>query len=178
MKLQRLSGVCAAMPFDAISTVSAIRPGRVANLQVAAIPVRQLGGAPQVLLVTTRGQGAWIAPKGWPAGDYPDCESARREAFEEAGLLGRVEPYSLGSYTYWKGAAKKRAYFQVHAFALDVERELRDWPERKVRKRCWFSPETAAKLVSNAELGALILRAAHGVRARVFSPGVPTSPLC
>lgn len=98
--------------------------------------------------------------------DCPDCESARREAFEEAGVLGRIEPHSLGSYTYWKGAAKKRTYFQVHAFALHVEQVLPDWPEKAARKRCWFTPETAAKLVGNAELGLLILAAAYGASGR------------
>lgn len=102
-------------------------------------------------------------PKGWPLGDYPDCESAKREAFEEAGVTGRVETYSLGSFEYWKGRGWKREFFEAHAFALHVEEVLTDWPERTARKRCWFSLQHAANFV-RSDLSALIFEAAYGVR--------------
>jgi 8-oxo-dGTP pyrophosphatase MutT (NUDIX family) len=150
------------MPYDASGSTKVHLRGCVAHLQVAAIPIRSRNEQVQVLLVTTRGRGAWIVPKGWPAGDCLDGESAQREAYEEAGVTGRMVPHSLGAFMYWKRAGKKRTYFQVHAFALRVEMMLLDWPERGTRKRCWFTPENAAKLVSNPELGELILKAAEG----------------
>jgi len=151
------------MPFDALATGPVHKANTIAHVQVAAIPLRWIEGAPQVLLVTTRGRGQWIVPKGWPLGDYPDCESARREAFEEAGVTGRIETYSLGSFEYWKGEGKKRAFFEAHAFALHVDEVLTDWPERKARTRCWFTVQNAANLV-RPDLSALIFEAAYGPR--------------
>jgi len=152
------------MPFDTLQIDFVSKPHQLRHVQVAAIPLLWAGGAPQVLLVTTRGQGRWITPKGWPLGDYPDAASAAREAFEEGGVIGRTEPYSLGSFDYWKGAGKRCVYFEAHAFALYVEEVLDAWPERTSRKRCWFSPETAAHLVGNRALADLILAAAYGRR--------------
>ena len=45
---------------------------------------------------------------------------------------------------------------RVTAFALHVDRVLPDWPERDLRKRAWFSPEVAARLIGNDDLNALI----------------------
>ena len=45
-------------------------------------------GEIRVLLVTTRGRGGWIIPKGWPIRKLTAAASAAREAYEEAGLIG------------------------------------------------------------------------------------------
>jgi len=112
-----------------------------------------------VLLITTRKQRHWIVPKGWAECDSaaPDC--AAREAYEEAGVTGRIEDYSLGTYAYWKQSSQGRLFFHVTAYALHVENVLSDWPERDRRKRAWFSPQVAAKLTGNDELAALIMAA-------------------
>lgn len=91
--------------------------------------------------------------------DYPDAESARREAFEEAGVVGRMDPHSLGAFDYWKTMHRERAYFQAHAFKLHVQDVLNEWPEKAARRRAWFSPVQAAQVVRNPGLGALILEA-------------------
>ncbi|MGD9966346.1 MAG: NUDIX hydrolase [Hyphomonadaceae bacterium] len=136
--------------------------------QVAAIPLRWTGGRPEVLLVTTRTSGRWTVPKGWPVADSLGAECAAREAFEEAGVRGAVEPYSLGTYEYWKSSRQGRVVVQVTAFTLHVDRILQDWPERGERRRTWFSPEVAAKLAGNEQLGVLI-RAASQMRAPALS---------
>lgn len=127
-----------------------------ATSQVAAIPIRRLDGRPEVLLVTTRGTGRWTVPKGWPLADSLGSECAAREAFEEGGVRGHVEPYSLGTFEYWKRTKKSRVYLQVTAFALHVEQVTLDWPERSERKRAWFSPDVASRLINNDDLSVLI----------------------
>jgi 8-oxo-dGTP pyrophosphatase MutT (NUDIX family) len=121
-----------------------------------------------VLLVTTRGAGRWTVPKGWPLADSLGAECAAREAFEEAGVRGRVEPYSLGTFQYWKRTKRGRSFLQVRAFAMHVEDIVWDWPEREERKRAWFTPETACRLAANDELSTLI-REAVNVKAPVFA---------
>jgi 8-oxo-dGTP pyrophosphatase MutT (NUDIX family) len=143
----------------AFDTIKSVTPMSGATSQVAAIPIRWTGARAEILLVTTRTTGRWTVPKGWPLADSLGAECAAREAFEEAGIRGRVEPYSLGIYEYWKRAKAGRVVLQVTAFALHVEDVAWDWPERKERKRAWFSPEVACKLVANDELSVLIKEA-------------------
>lgn len=152
-----------AMPFDLVASGAPHAPLRTLDTQVAAIPIRWVEGRPEVLLITTRGRGQWIVPKGWAMLDCLAGECAAREAFEEAGVGGRVEPFSLGTFAYFKRSKKCRTYFRVTAYALHVERVFADWPERAARKRAWFAPEVAARLTANDELADLI-RAAVAVR--------------
>jgi 8-oxo-dGTP pyrophosphatase MutT (NUDIX family) len=147
------------MQIAASDTSKVLTPMSGATSQVAAIPIRWTGGRAEVLLVTTRATGRWTVPKGWPMADSLGAECAAREAFEEAGVRGHIEPYSLGIYEYWKRAKKGRLFLQVTAFALHVEEVAWDWPERKERRRAWFSVDVACKLVANDDLSALIREA-------------------
>lgn len=132
--------------------------------QVAAIPVRWSGGRAEVMLITTRRSGRWTVPKGWPLVESLASECAAREAFEEAGVRGRIEPFSLGMFEYWKRSKSGRVFLQVTAYALHVEHMANNWPEREERKRAWFLPEVACRLANNEELATLI-RAAVQARA-------------
>jgi 8-oxo-dGTP pyrophosphatase MutT (NUDIX family) len=127
--------------------------------QFAALPLRWLGGRLQVLLITSRETRRWVIPKGWPMADLapPDC--AAREAFEEAGVEGNASTTPLGHYHYEK-RLKNGGYrrCRVEVFALDVTRELDDWPEAGQRGRRWFDLAGAALAVEEAELAALIHR--------------------
>src|SRR3712207_8177674 len=61
--------------------------------QFGALPFRwSSGGSLKVMLVTTRGRKRWMIPKGWPIPGLEPHESAAREAFEEAGLVGDPDP--------------------------------------------------------------------------------------
>ena len=53
---------------------------RPKRLQVAALCYRQKGADKKVLLVTSRGTGRWIIPKGWPMDDLPPAKAAAVEA--------------------------------------------------------------------------------------------------
>jgi ADP-ribose pyrophosphatase YjhB (NUDIX family) len=55
-----------------------------------------------MLLVTTRQTKRWIIPKGWPIKGLRPAKSAAREAFEEAGVRGKVSAKSVGLFTYDK----------------------------------------------------------------------------
>jgi 8-oxo-dGTP pyrophosphatase MutT (NUDIX family) len=56
----------------------------------------------EILLVTTRGTRRWIVPKGWPIKGLRPAKSAAREAFEEAGVTGRIGPKPIGVFAYDK----------------------------------------------------------------------------
>ena len=133
--------------------------GSPAMLQVAALCYRLTDDGPEILLLTTRGGGKWILPKGWPKAEIGAAESALLEAFEEAGIRGRVIGDSIGQYHYTK-SSKKGAKLDCVAVVYEVllTEIVDDFPEKGERKMAWLSPEKAAKRVDNSEL-ADILRA-------------------
>lgn len=150
----------AALPDDG---ADADRPSR----QVGALPIRRAArGGIEVLLVTSRGSGRWIVPKGWPMPGLSDSDAAAREALEEAGVTGRVGENPVGSFRYAKGRGKDAQEFEVALYQLDVSGQRRRWRERGQRKLRWASPERAAKLVAWPGLASIIraVGASHPAR--------------
>lgn len=126
--------------------------------QYAALPFRIVDGFPQVMLVTSRETRRWVLPKGWPEKDHKPWQLAAREAYEEAGLIGRIEQKSIGSYHYNKWLDEKTFVpCQVSVFVMQVERQLEDWPEKSQRETRWFTPGQAAMLVDEGGLVRLLL---------------------
>lgn len=125
--------------------------------QVAALPVRRPdGGALEVLLVTSRDTGRWIVPKGWPWRKVPDYKAAAGEAWEEAGVRGRISSEVIGTFTYLKRRNSESHLVSVSVFVLEVVEEAGDWPEIKQRRRQWFAPDEAAGLVDEPDLKKLL----------------------
>jgi 8-oxo-dGTP pyrophosphatase MutT (NUDIX family) len=120
--------------------------------QAAAIPVR----AGRVCLVRSRSGDHWVIPKGRIEPGHMAGETALREAWEEAGLVGRLCPEPVGTYWYEKYG---RTY-QVAVYLMHVTRVLGDWPERSWRTRLWVSAERAASRLSNRGLRNLLWRVA------------------
>jgi 8-oxo-dGTP pyrophosphatase MutT (NUDIX family) len=76
---------------------------RTVRLQYGALPYRfSQDAALEILLVTTRGTRRWIVPKGWPIKGLSPVKSAAREAFEEAGVTGRIGAKPIGFFAYDK----------------------------------------------------------------------------
>lgn len=115
----------------------------------AALCWRRSASGVQVLLITARRSGRWIVPRGHPIRGLPTHEAAAREAWEEAGVQGRVDPVPLGLYRPGGGAA-----VQVHPLAVACM--LDDFPEAGQRLRLWLAPTEAAARVADPDLAALI----------------------
>jgi len=126
--------------------------------QYAALPVRVSDRRGiEVLLITSRRAGRWIIPKGWPKRGLSPHATAAAEAFEEAGVVGLVEPRSIGSFTYVKSVSRGDASSCcVDVFVMQVTEQLAEWPERQQRRQLWCSPARAIRLVEPKELGDLI----------------------
>jgi 8-oxo-dGTP pyrophosphatase MutT (NUDIX family) len=100
--------------------------------QAAALPLK--GG--KICLVTSSNGKRWVIPKGLIEPGQTAGEAALQEAWEEAGLVGTLQPEPVGSYLY----AKYNATCHVTVFIMDVTEVAQDWPERSVRQRIWVSP--------------------------------------
>lgn len=124
-------------------------------LQVAALCRDPMNG--KVLLITSRGTGRWIIPKGWPMPGRSLASAARQEAWEEAGVRGKIEDAALGSYHYekWQDAGFAIPV-TVQVFLLRVDRLDNKFPETDERRRKWFTPAEAAGRVDEPELKAIL----------------------
>lgn len=102
--------------------------------QSGIIPYRTRQGQIEVLLVTSNTRKRWIIPKGKVEPDLTSRASALKEAYEEAGVRGRVRPVPFGYYLH--DSPQEAAMIEV--FLMEVETVLPSWPEADRRERRWM----------------------------------------
>ena len=130
---------------------------RGVRTQFGALCLRKHRSEVQILLITSRRSRRWILPKGWPQDGATPAEAAMTEAWEEAGVKGKVKPICLGIFSYFKELDDKPSLPCVVAvFPVKVSRLEKDWPESGERKRRWFSIKKAAGVVREPELAAML----------------------
>jgi len=133
---------------------SSREPDREPRAQFAALPWRRSpDGEIEVLLITSRETKRWVIPKGWPINGKTSAKSAAQEAFEEAGVRGKVAKGPVGAYAYDKRLKNGRLqHVRVAVFALQVESEAEAYPEHGQREKRWLPLAEAATLVAEPEL--------------------------
>lgn len=131
---------------------------RPKKLQVAALCHRNSKRGTEVLLVTSRGTGRWIIPKGWPIRGLNSCQAAVQEAWEEAGVEGaQVDAKSIGSYSYDKiMVGGLPVPVKALVYSVVVGSLATDFPEAGERTRRWATPQEAASLVDEPELQSIL----------------------
>jgi 8-oxo-dGTP pyrophosphatase MutT (NUDIX family) len=128
------------------------------RVQYAALPFRRRNKSrTEVMLVTSRGTGRWIIPKGWPMKRKAPYVAAAREALEEAGVVGQIGKEPIGSFSHKKLLKEGRVIVcEVQVFPLEVTRQRKTWPEKGKREVQWFSSAEAARTVREPTLGKII----------------------
>lgn len=106
--------------------------------QAIAIPYRfTFPGHLRFCTVTSNKKQVWIFPKGIvDPGETPE-QTALKEAFEEAGLHGELDPESLGSFTKEKWGHT----VEIHIYLMQVTEVDDFWQESYKRRRRWRSPK-------------------------------------
>jgi len=117
--------------------------------QVAAVCYRVRRGAIEFLLVQTRGSGRWTFPKGSAERGLTHAQAAALEAFEEAGVHGRIEETSFTQYLR-RRRADTRSPAKLAAKAPAVSAHLCEvlrlcTPKESNRNRTWFSVDEAKR---------------------------------
>jgi 8-oxo-dGTP pyrophosphatase MutT (NUDIX family) len=115
--------------------------------QSAVIPYRIDSEDLQVLTITSRKRKRWIIPKGGIELQLSPANSAAKEAFEEAGVIGQVSCTPIGNYRY----SKWGSLYTVEVYPLRVKFLLNNWLE-DFRAREWVSLETAISRMQEPEL--------------------------
>lgn len=114
--------------------------------QVAAICYRVRDGEIEFLLVRTRASRRWTFPKGSAEPGLTHAQAAALEAFEEAGVHGRIEEAPFARYVRRKRAdgrksASAEKQIAVNAHLCEVSRLSA--PKESKRDRTWFSADDA-----------------------------------
>ncbi len=133
--------------------------------QMGAIPYTVVQDQVVFLLITSRGSGRWIFPKGAPMEGLEPWDTAAQEALEEAGVEGEVDRQPIGFYRTFKTLALRRTVIEVEMYPLRVTRQLDDWPEKAYRHRHWAILPEAKRLLSDARLAELAVKLSQRVRA-------------
>ena len=116
--------------------------------QSCVIPYRINSGEIELLLITSIKKQKWIFPKGFIEFNLSAFESAKKEAYEEAGVIGENETIELGAFEMKKG----NGISLIKVFSMEVTKELKDYPEKNLRKRKWFAVNDANEIIDNPEM--------------------------
>ena len=128
--------------------------------QYAAVCFRYGGNGDdiEILLVTSRTTQRWIIPRGWPMKRKKPHEAAAIEAWEEAGVRGRVRKAAIGRYTYLKMLDNGDVVpCMVDVFQIEVTGAETSFKERGERLVEWVRPDEAARRVREIELKSLLV---------------------
>lgn len=131
-----------------VSPFAPARAGEISGRQlVAAVCYRVGTRGIEFLLVRTRG-GRWIFPKGGVVPGLTCAQSAAHEAFEEAGVHGRIEEMPFARYRHGKlkddrRKSRSETTKPVAAHLCEVSRLER--PQEENRKPTWFTAEKAKR---------------------------------
>jgi len=84
-----------------------------------------------------------------------------REAWEEAGIRGRIVGRALGRYRYDKWGDT----LTVAVYLMNVRLTQRRWPESDVRRRQWMSADRAAAALRRHPARPLLKRMLERLKA-------------
>jgi 8-oxo-dGTP pyrophosphatase MutT (NUDIX family) len=134
--------------------------------EVAAVCYRIRKRGVEFLLVQTRG-GRWIFPKGGAEPGLTHAQSAALEAFEEAGVHGRMEEIPFARY-FRKPGNPDQAEPGVTAHLCEVS--SLEPPQESKRNPTWFAAEKAKQRLREdrtPEFGAELARVVDRALARI-----------
>ena len=130
--------------------MSQATPGEI--VQAGAVPFRWNGGRLEILLITNSAGNRWQVPKGWVEHGLTPQETGAQEAWEEAGVRGKVHPHPLGFWTY----RKRGLAYRVELFTMQVASVSDKFPEQDERARMWRPLDEAMTTIQDANLRLLV----------------------
>lgn len=123
---------------------------------------RKPHGVTRILLIRKKRTKNWGIPKGRLSPHLSFAETAAKEAFEEAGIIGAISPSSVGVFRAKKGTANPQLaqIIEVWVYLFEVAETLPDWPEKSKRTTRWVNCEEAAHRLREPVLAHLCHRLA------------------
>lgn len=137
--------------------------------QVAAVCYRVRKSGIEFLLVQTRG-GRWTFPKGSAEPGLTHAQAAALEAFEEAGVHGRMEEASFTRYVRRKRGEPRESAIETVVNVHLCEVLWLDPPQEAGRNPTWFSVEKAKRRLQEGrspDFGAELVRVVERAVGRI-----------
>lgn len=131
------------------------------RLQVAAVCFRILSTGVEFLLVRTR-RGRWTFPKGGIQAGLTHAQSAALEAYEEAGVHGRIEESWFARYTlrkFTRDGEASETQRPINAHLCEVLQLAS--PQEPNRSPTWFSPTKAKRRLAEGRTRENAVELAH-----------------
>ena len=113
------------------------------TIQYGVLPYIQSDNKVKLVLITSRKSKIWIVPKGNRALKKSKHATALQEAFEEAGLRGRLLE---DDEMHFKIKSHGKQVMLI-LYLMQVDKMLRVWPERGERKRIVVNRQKAVEMV-------------------------------
>ena len=108
----------------------------------------------RLCMVTSRSRRRWVFPKGVIDVGHTPREAALIEAWEEAGLVGTLDPEPVGNYVY----EKFDHAHHVLLYRMRVIEAHDNWPEHALRDREWVTVAEAIERTEEPGLQELLRR--------------------
>lgn len=191
-------GISPSIPYQSQARQPSVKFFRLSQLrklrgceQVAAVCYRFRSSGIEFLLVRTN-SGHWTFPKGNAEPGLTHAQAAALEAFEEAGVHGRIEEASFARYVRRKASGMRNS--AARSGERSIEKELAvqahlcevlrlEPPQERDRNPTWFSPEKAKRRLRDDrtadfgnELARVVDRAVTRIRRLRREKSPATSP--
>ena len=130
--------------------------------QAGVIPFRRKKGTIEVCLIRNKGRRKWKIPKGFVDPGETVEQAALKEAWEEAGVRGRLVGEPIGSYDYDKWEEK----LTVSVYLMEVSDQEEKWEESRFRERAWSPVDDAFEMLKKHPVRPLLDTAADRLERR------------
>ena len=128
--------------------------------KVGVIPYQIIDGEISILMVTSMGTGRWILPKGNLKTKESHKKGCLREAFEEAGVEGKILKNFPMTMVMAANERNKTGQIilktPVVFYPMRVKNEAKTWPEKKQRQRKWITLDKALDKIKSKDISSVL----------------------
>jgi ADP-ribose pyrophosphatase YjhB (NUDIX family) len=124
--------------------------------KIGVIPFAISGDRVAIMFVTSQRRGRWILPKGNLKPGESHKKGCKREAFEEAGVKGRIMSELPMTHVVTKSSDGKLSQVAVTYYPMLVSKQVDEWPEQAKRERHWALLEDAERVTDREDFQQII----------------------